>query len=232
MAVITIGSSWTTGDQPTAAVLNAKWTNATFASGAVDGSTTDLSSGAIIVKDLGVSAAKLATDAVTTAKIADLNVTEGKIAANAVTVAKMATTLDFSSNTLTLPAGNVTFAQVATAAVAEAAEVAAETSSKLVAANLMINHPGIAKCWGVVDESTFATTDSYNVTAAVDGGEGIVNITIPEMANTNYVVVATNQATDKDHNEVVVHTKTTTSFKLEVANTGNKINFVVYGDLA
>jgi hypothetical protein len=207
MAVITIGSSWTTGDQPTAAVLNAKWTNATFASGAVDGSTTALSSGAIIVKDLGVSAAKLATDAVTTAKITDLNVTEGKIAANAVTVAKMATTLDFSSNTLTLPAGNVTFAQVATAAVAEAAEVAAETSSKLVAANLMINHPGIAKCWGGGDESTFATTDFLQRNGSGRWRSGHRQHHDTRNGEHQLRCCCHKSGNRQDYNEVVVHTK-------------------------
>lgn len=46
-------------------------------------------SGGLRVKDAGISAAKLATDAVETAKIKDLNVTTGKLAANAVTRAKM-----------------------------------------------------------------------------------------------------------------------------------------------
>ena len=77
--VVTIGSVWATGDQPTAAVLNAKWTSCEFSSNAVDGVTTALSSGAIIVRDLGISPAKLATDSVVTAKILDENVTFAKL---------------------------------------------------------------------------------------------------------------------------------------------------------
>jgi hypothetical protein len=42
------------------------------------------------VADLGITAAKLAADSVTTAKILDLNVTTGKLAAGAVTAAKAA----------------------------------------------------------------------------------------------------------------------------------------------
>jgi hypothetical protein len=55
MAVLITGNSFTTADQVTAATLNAATNSATFASGAVDNSTTQLSGGAIIVKDAGVS---------------------------------------------------------------------------------------------------------------------------------------------------------------------------------
>jgi hypothetical protein len=65
MAVLITGNSFTTADQVTAATLNAATNSATFASGAVDGSTTQLSSGgAIIVKDAGVSSSKLASSLV------------------------------------------------------------------------------------------------------------------------------------------------------------------------
>jgi hypothetical protein len=64
MAVLITGNSFTTADQVTAATLNAATNSATFASGAVDGSTTQLSGGAIIVKDAGVSSSKLASSLV------------------------------------------------------------------------------------------------------------------------------------------------------------------------
>tara|TARA_R110000796_G_scaffold48676_4_gene116740 strand:+ start:2472 stop:3830 length:1359 start_codon:yes stop_codon:yes gene_type:complete len=57
------GNSWSTADQVTAALLNQSINSATFGSGAVDGSTTEVSSGAIIVKDGGVTPAKLSTGA-------------------------------------------------------------------------------------------------------------------------------------------------------------------------
>jgi hypothetical protein len=69
MAVISKGTTFATGDQVTAVKLNNLADAATFASGAVDSVSTQLSGGAIIVKDGGV----------TTAKIADSNVTKAKI---------------------------------------------------------------------------------------------------------------------------------------------------------
>ena len=61
MAILIKGTDFTDGDQVTALKLDALVDSATFASGAVDASTTALSGGAIIVKDLGVTAAKLET---------------------------------------------------------------------------------------------------------------------------------------------------------------------------
>lgn len=83
MPVLTKGVDFTTGDQVTATNLDNLVDAATFASGAVDNSTTQLSSGAIIVKDAGISAAKLATDSVTDAKILAGAVTSAKHATDA-----------------------------------------------------------------------------------------------------------------------------------------------------
>lgn len=58
MAFTTTGSSYTTGDQVTAATQNAQVNAATAAAGSVDDSTTQLSSGAIIVKDGGITPSK------------------------------------------------------------------------------------------------------------------------------------------------------------------------------
>lgn len=61
MAILVKGTDFTTGDQVTAANLDNLVDAATFASGAVDNSTTQLSGGAIIVKDAGITMAKLAS---------------------------------------------------------------------------------------------------------------------------------------------------------------------------
>ena len=61
MAILATGNTFATGDSVTATTLNNAVNNATFASGAVDSSTTQLSGGAIIVKDGGITAAKLST---------------------------------------------------------------------------------------------------------------------------------------------------------------------------
>jgi hypothetical protein len=63
MAILVTGNTFATNDQVTATKLNNVANAATFASGAVDDSTTQLSGGAIIVKDAGVTLAKLATSA-------------------------------------------------------------------------------------------------------------------------------------------------------------------------
>ena len=59
MAITATGNSYTTGDQVTAATQNAQVNAATFVTGSVDNSTTQLSGGAIIVKDGGITPAKL-----------------------------------------------------------------------------------------------------------------------------------------------------------------------------
>jgi hypothetical protein len=94
MAVISKGQTFATGDQVTALKLNNLADNATFASGSVDNVSTQLSGGAIVVKDGGVTTAKLNDSAVTTAKIADANVTTAKIADANVTFAKLTDVID------------------------------------------------------------------------------------------------------------------------------------------
>ena len=89
MPVLTTGHTFVDGQQVTSDRLNNIANEAIFNLAAVDGTTTQLSSGAITVKDLGISTgkieasavttAKLATDSVSTAKIIDSNVTKAKI---------------------------------------------------------------------------------------------------------------------------------------------------------
>lgn len=61
MAILNTGNTYVTNDQVTASNLNQAVNGATFASGAVDGATTQLSGGAIIVRDGGVTPSKLST---------------------------------------------------------------------------------------------------------------------------------------------------------------------------
>ena len=61
MAILATGNTFNTGDSVTATMLNNSVNNATFASGAVDGVSTQLSGGAVIVKDGGITASKLST---------------------------------------------------------------------------------------------------------------------------------------------------------------------------
>ena len=79
MAIINKGKSFANGEQLTADKLNQVIDNATFTTSAVDNVSTQLAGDAIIVKDGGVTTAKLNDSAVTTAKIADANVTFAKL---------------------------------------------------------------------------------------------------------------------------------------------------------
>jgi hypothetical protein len=107
MGVLSKGTDFSNGDQVTDTNLDSLVDNATFTSSAVDGVSTAVGgTGAIIVKDGGittgkladstgasdgVTAAKIATGAVTTAKLAASAVTSAKIAASAVTSSELAT---------------------------------------------------------------------------------------------------------------------------------------------
>ena len=87
MAILSKGTNFSPGEQVTADKLDALVDSATFAAGAVDNSTTALdgsSPARIIVKNEGISATQLDTDAVTTVKVQN----------NAITLAKMATQAD------------------------------------------------------------------------------------------------------------------------------------------
>ncbi len=87
MAILSKGKEFATGNQVTAADLNALVDNGTFAAGAVDNTTTALdgsSPARLIVKNAGISSTQLATNSVTTVKIQN----------NAISLAKMATQAD------------------------------------------------------------------------------------------------------------------------------------------
>jgi hypothetical protein len=109
------------------------------------------------IKDVNVTAGKLATDAVETAKIKDLNVTAAKLAADAaetakikdgaVTAPKLASTLDLSSNTLTFPSGGIVQGEVD---MAIKTEMETEASAGICVPATLKHHPGIAKAYGRV----------------------------------------------------------------------------------
>lgn len=61
MPILATGNTFATGDSVTATTLNNAVNNATFDTGAVDNSTTQLSGGAVIVKDGGITPAKMST---------------------------------------------------------------------------------------------------------------------------------------------------------------------------
>jgi len=81
MSVINKGTSFSNGEQLTAKKINDMLDLAEFNQSATDSASTTVNSASqIIVRDSGITTAKLATDAVETAKIKDANVTLPKIA--------------------------------------------------------------------------------------------------------------------------------------------------------
>ena len=96
MAIINKGKSFANGEQLTADKLNQVIDNATFTTSAVDNVSTQLAGEAIIVKDGGVTTAKINDAAVTTAKINDGAVTTAKILDANVTKAKIENLSDYT----------------------------------------------------------------------------------------------------------------------------------------
>ena len=101
MGVLTTGNTYSTADQVTASNLNSTVNDATFQSAAVDNTSTQLSGGAIIVKDEGITQDKIAPDAVGTDELANDVVinTSGSITSNSVSVADGSESVPSITNT-------------------------------------------------------------------------------------------------------------------------------------
>jgi hypothetical protein len=81
MPIINKGTAFSNGEQLTADKINNLLELATFNQSAADSASTTVNSASqIVVADSGITTAKLATDAVETAKIKDANVTFAKLA--------------------------------------------------------------------------------------------------------------------------------------------------------
>ncbi len=154
MSVLTKGTTYATGNQVTAAGLNALVDSATFAAGAVDDSTTQLSGGSIIVKDSGITAAKLAT-----ASNGELFIGNG--------TGFTKTTLTAGTNIgVTNASGSITVAFSGTLPVANGGTGA--TTAATARANLGMESP--ARCTSQLDMTTTTLTDITGMTVSVTSG--------------------------------------------------------------
>ncbi|CAB4125803.1 Coiled stalk of trimeric autotransporter adhesin [uncultured Caudovirales phage] len=151
----------------------------------VDNSTVEISTDILRVKDLGISAAKLAADSVTTVKILDGNVTLAKLASNSVDENKIvsttfnaagaitggggtkvavqvdSSTIEISSNALRIKDAGVTLAKLASASVDENKLTAS------VAGNGLTGGAGTALAVGAhADGSIVVAADTIQVASA------------------------------------------------------------------
>lgn len=101
MAILNKGQTFSDGEQVTSAKLNTAVDGATFASGAVDGVSTQLSGGAIIVKDGGITEPKYSDASITLQKLAttlkDALYPIGSIYTNATDATNPATLIGFGT---------------------------------------------------------------------------------------------------------------------------------------
>lgn len=101
MAILNKGQTFSDGEQVTSAKLNTLVDGSTFASGAVDDVSTQLSGGSIIVKDGGVNEQKLGDGAITLQKLAtalkDALYPVGSIYTNATDATNPATLIGFGT---------------------------------------------------------------------------------------------------------------------------------------
>jgi trimeric autotransporter adhesin len=127
----------------------------------VDGSTIEITSDALNVKDSGITTAKLADSAVTTAKINDEAVTAAKLATDSVTTVKIA---DSAVTTAKVADGSITFAKMSSADV-ETDLMTSASASKLVTAQAAKNYAdAVAQGLSLHQEVRLGTTANLNAT--------------------------------------------------------------------
>ena len=191
-----------------------------------------------------VTATKIADNAVITAKIIDDAVTAPKIADNAIVTASIVNDavnadkiLADAVTTAKILDNAVTHDKVATAALATKSEMEGETPAKLVVADILKNHPGIAKAHGKVtfDDSPPALLGGYNVASVTEETTDQRRITFTNaMANANYTVLLKLDSGAYAWGPFVLN-QTAAYFDIASAygdTTGYKFHFVVYGTLA
>jgi hypothetical protein len=235
MGAIDTSYTFTATDVITSEKMNNILDQSTITATAIIGTTLAVTTGKLSVAAGGIRANELAANAVTTTAILDANVTPAKLSNS-----------DFgdftvASGVVTIDAGVVTFAKIATAAVATIAEAKAETASKLVTADNVKHSPPSAKAYGSFTTATTARTlsGSYNTASVtrIDSANTEIAFTSP-MASAQYTVLcqttnsgATGSGIDGNP---IAYAKTTTGFKIShVAESANRaVDFVVFGTLA
>lgn len=145
MPVLTKGYDFSDNQQVTSVNLDNLVDAATFASGAVDGTTTVLSGGQIVVGT--IQTGNIAANAVNASKLASNSVENAKIADGAVTTTKLADSTGISDGVITAKIADdaVTQAKIADAAVGTAQLI----DANITAAKLNGAQTGTAPVYGV-----------------------------------------------------------------------------------
>jgi hypothetical protein len=233
MAILSKGQTFANADSITSTKLNNLVDAATFvagSSGTTDNASLEVNgSGRLQVKDLGVTSAKLSTDAVTTGKILDDAVTQAKLA-------------DDSVGTAQIIDNSITNALVADSAIdtAELADGAVETikinDAAVTAPKLSGAQTGTAPVYGVrawvafdANRNAAGTADTTNTTRYLIASGNVTSVT--KTATGKYTVLITTALPDANYsyftaaqadssNEPLVYrqnsgTKSTTQFQIE-----------------
>jgi len=159
--------------------------------GLVDATTIewDSSGKKIRVKDGGISAAKLASDAVTTAKILDANVTTAKLADNAVTTAKIT---DANVTAAKLASDAVTTAKILDANVTNAKLASGIDGSKITTGSPTVT--------GLTNSGSMSVTGNVNVVGQLQStksGAGLNSGVLVTSSQPSIALNETDQAADE-----------------------------------
>jgi len=190
MAVLTTGNTFSNGDQVTAGSLNNAVNDAEFAAGAVDGISTQKSgSGAIIVKDLGISRGKIAIDAVGTDQLANDVVisTSGSItgAAGSFTTLSASGDVNFDSNTLFVDASTNNVG-IGTTTPQHKLDIRAESDAAISTGLLIANTASSSEGTGTAIRMVHSTSQTSNSASTISS----------ERAASNGSIIGLNLSTD------------------------------------
>ena len=178
MAILTTGNTYVDNDQVTAATLNAAINSATFAAGAVDGATTQLSGGAVIVRDGGISPAKLSTGGPiwTSDGTVSATVFSGLLTGNVVGNV-LGNVVGNVSGTAANVTGTVAIANGGTGAT-DAAGAAANLGATTVGANLLtLPNPSAIRFLRLNADNTVSPLSDVDFRVAIGAGSGGGSVT-------------------------------------------------------
>jgi hypothetical protein len=225
MAILNKGQTFSDGEQVTSAKLNTAVDGATFASGAVDDVSTQLSGGAIIVKDGGVGTAKITDNAVTSAKILDSNVTKGKIedVANMKVLGNTSGSSAAPQEVSILDEDDMTSDSSTSIPTQQSVKAYVDDSS-------IIKTSGTApyygcRAWGTYDGVSNTLNGNGNISSVSRTGTGYYTVYFStSMPNSNYAVVIGSSASGAFgtayNSNMRVYNKTVSSFQLTVEGSG------------